>query len=81
MIYIRVKLFASLRRFAPEGSFSGKPFEVNLPDGATLSDLARQLKLPASETKVTFVNGRSREMDWVLANDDEIGIFPPVGGG
>ncbi|HLE13809.1 MAG TPA: MoaD/ThiS family protein [Anaerolineales bacterium] len=79
-MHIQVKLFANLSRFV-EGGQSGKPFKVDLPEGATLEDLVEQLKLPAEETKVAFVNGRTQPLDWVLQPGDEVGIFPSIGGG
>lgn len=77
---VTVKLFASLARFSPVG-LSGAPFEVNLRDSANLQDLVNLLGIPAEETKVSFVNGIIRELQWVLSQGDEVGIFPPVGGG
>ena len=77
---VRVKLFASLRRFA-EGLAPGTPFEVELPEGATLQIVVDQLKIPPEEAKVVFVNGISQPMDWSLSPDDEVGIFPPIAGG
>jgi molybdopterin synthase sulfur carrier subunit len=77
---IQVKLFATLRRYARETS-PGQPLLVELPVGATLQDLVRQLGIPAEETKVAFVNARAQELDWILQPGDEVGIFPPIGGG
>jgi molybdopterin converting factor small subunit len=77
---VHVKLFATLRRYV-DGAAYGVPFEVDLPEGATIADLIRQLNLPAEEVKVAFVNARARPEDWRLEPDDEVGIFPPVGGG
>jgi len=77
---VKVKLFASLARFSA-GGLPGTPFEVNLPDSAMLKQLIAQLGIPAEEAKVAFVNGLIREMDWVLQPADEVGIFPPIGGG
>jgi molybdopterin synthase sulfur carrier subunit len=79
-MYVQVKLFASLRRFADDTA-SGVPFDVELPDGATLTDLCQALHLPTDEVKLTFVNGRVQPEDWQLQPGDEVGIFPPVGGG
>jgi molybdopterin synthase sulfur carrier subunit len=81
---VRVKLFATLRRYAPgasNGTHAGTPFEVELSDGAVIADLIQQLHLPAAQVKVAFVNGRAQAEDWRLQPDDEVGIFPPVGGG
>jgi molybdopterin converting factor small subunit len=77
---VHVKLFATLARFSP-GGLAGTPFDVDLVEGATIADLAEQLKLPKDEMKVSFVNARIRDSDWVLQPDDEVGFFPPVGGG
>ncbi len=77
---VRVRLYASLRRFAPEGQ-SGSHLEVDLSEGAKLQDLVKVLKIPPEETRVAFVNGITRDMDWVLSPGDEVGMFPPIGGG
>jgi molybdopterin synthase sulfur carrier subunit len=75
-----VKLFASLTRFSSSVQ-SGAPFELDLPASATVHDLVDQLGIPSEETKISFVNGLIRDLDWVLEPDDEVGIFPPIGGG
>ncbi len=77
---IHVKLFATLgRRIA--GEAAGKFFPVEVPEGSTIADLIHQLDLPREEVKVTFVNARTRPLDWPLQSEDEVGIFPPIGGG
>ncbi len=77
---VHVKLFASLRRFAGDTPL-GTPLEVEVPEGATLVDLYQALNLPAEEIKLAYVNGRVQADDRQLEPGDEIGIFPPVGGG
>jgi len=77
---VRVKLFATLSRYFGDVT-AGTSFEIEAPDGATLTDLVNQLKLPREEVNILFVNGRSRSMDWVLGPGDEVGIFPLVAGG
>ena len=77
---VHTKLFATLVRLVPDTT-SGTPFDVELPAGATLAALLSHLGLPAGEVRMVFVNGRARPMDWVLNPDDDVGIFPPVGGG
>ncbi len=77
---VRVKVFATLREYVPNQR-PGSPFEIELPDGATLDDLVKQLHLPQEEVKVTFVNARAQPLSYVLNADDEVGIFPPIGGG
>jgi molybdopterin converting factor small subunit len=80
MITVHVKLFATLRRYRP-GLGLGEAFPVELQEGATVGDLVRQLDLPAEEVKIVFVNALFRDLDHILADGDELGIFPPVGGG
>jgi sulfur-carrier protein len=77
---IQVKLYASLRRFAADGK-AGIPFEVDIDEGACLQDLVDCLSIPAGETKIAFVNGLVQDWDWELTPGDQVGIFPPVGGG
>ncbi len=79
-MHIRVKLFATLTRHAADAR-SGTPLEIDVPEGATITDLIKKLRLPAEEIKVVFVNGRARPFDWQLNPGDEVGIFPPIGGG
>ena len=80
MISLRVKLFATLRVHRP-GLKIGEAFPVELPDGATVGDLVEELGLLEGEVKLVFVNALVREREYVLADGDELGIFPPVGGG
>lgn len=80
MITVHVKLFATLRHYRT-GLGIGEAFPVELPEGSTIGDLIRQLGIPEGEVKLIFVNALFREADHVLADGDELGIFPPVGGG
>jgi len=80
MMKIQVKLFATLCRYFNNAA-PGVPFEMELPEGATMADLVNQLKLPREEVKVFFVNGRARPVEWPLEPGDEVGIFPLVAGG
>lgn len=77
-MHVQVRLFATLRRYRPGAE---TPFSAELGPGGTVSDLLAQLGVPQDETQVVFVNGRARPLEWALAPDDEVGIFPPVGGG
>jgi molybdopterin synthase sulfur carrier subunit len=79
-VKLQVKLFATLSRYA-NGLPAGTPFEVELPEGATLQDLVINLKIPSEETRVIFVNGVIQSLDWTLNPGDSIGLFPPIAGG
>ena len=86
---VSVKLFATLAASAskallaqyPQGIRAGRPFEVELPEGSSLADLVAYLSLPREQVKVLFVNATVQRLDDRLQSGDEVGIFPPIGGG
>jgi molybdopterin synthase sulfur carrier subunit len=81
MIQVTVRLYAMLRRFEPQGLGLGQGFPVELPEGSRLSDLMAALRMPAGEIKQIFVKSRRQENDYVLADGEEVAMFPPIGGG
>jgi molybdopterin converting factor small subunit len=86
---VTVKLFATLVALLPDrisehyaqGIRAGSPLEIELPEGSTLADLVDHLTLPREKVRVIFCNGRAQKLDYRLAPGDEVGLFPPVGGG
>ncbi len=76
-MHIKAKFFASLR------NDYGKDAVYNLKNGSTISDLFKEMKLPVTITKIVLVNGISVEgnMNYKLADNDTLSIFPPIGGG
>lgn len=77
---VRVKLFATLTRLLP-GTRAGVPFAMDLADWSTIEDLASILKVPEGEVRIVFVNGIVQPQSYVLREGDEVGLFPPIGGG
>jgi molybdopterin converting factor small subunit len=77
---VTVKLFATLVRFR-DGTRAGKPFEVELKEGAVVQDLIDDMKIPVEETHVVFINNIIVERHSPLKDGDVVGLFPPVGGG
>jgi len=77
---VRVRLFATLARYLP-GTVPGVTIETDLPEGASIEDLLVGLGVPPDEARMVFVNGRARPLDWALEPGDEVGVFPPIGGG
>lgn len=77
---IKVRLFATLREYVPEARI-GVTLEIDLPEGARVSDLIAHYGLPADLVKLAYVNGIYREQDTPLHDNDEVGLFPPIGGG
>ncbi len=68
----------------PAGS-SGGTAELEVPDGATPSDVMRQLGMPLDENYLVSLNGEvvvSSERDTrVLAENDKLAVMPPLKGG
>lgn len=77
---VRIKAYASLRRFVP-GVLLGRPSVLELVDGTTIGEALDQIGLPRREARICFVNGRCQDIDHPLCDDDELAVFPPIGGG
>lgn len=77
---INVRLYATLRDYVPEAKI-GVTLEVDLAEGSRVQDLVVYYKLPADLVKLAYVNGVYQEQDFVLHENDEVGLFPPIGGG
>ncbi|HSM24798.1 MAG TPA: MoaD/ThiS family protein [Anaerolineaceae bacterium] len=77
---VKVKLFATLRKYLP-GLELGKTKDIQVDPGITIARLYEILEIPAEEVKLAYVNGIYYETDYILKDGDEIGIFPPIGGG
>ena len=81
MIRVEARLYATLRKYHPEGK-AGEALIYELAKGTTLQKLLEnELGVPPDEVKTVFVNGISQSFDHVLADGDRIGIFPAVAGG
>jgi molybdopterin converting factor small subunit len=84
-----VKLYANLAQNLPQAVLARHPqarqrgatIETNLPEDSSLADLVADLELPCDQVKVIFVNGRAQDLDYRPAPGDQLGIFPPIGGG
>jgi sulfur-carrier protein len=75
MITITLKCYATLATYCPqEGT-------VTVPGPMDLTALMARLGVPAEEVKLIFVNGKRVNPDRVLVDGDQVGLFPPVGGG
>ncbi|MBI4495915.1 MAG: MoaD/ThiS family protein [Deltaproteobacteria bacterium] len=77
---VEVKLFALFRDHLPpkSGPYSCK---LELPEGTTIAQVLRDLKIPESIPAITLVNGVHRRMDEALQAGDVLSVFPPVAGG
>ena len=81
MMKIMVKLYATLRRFGPEGIGIGEAFTVD-SQATTIGELFQQLGFSREQAKIIMVNGqRVTDLNVKLAENDLVVLFPPVGGG
>jgi len=77
MPQVKVNLFATLRRFV-----DGKPsVEVEIAPGDTVAQVLDRLGVPAEQARVVFVDNQAAGLNSVLSGDEELGVFPAVGGG
>ncbi len=72
---VKIKLFASLRKFGPEQQ------HIDLPDGAAIDDAINVLNLPGKISLLRIVNGEHRPPTHLLKEGDELALFPPIAGG
>ncbi|HXF96572.1 MAG TPA: MoaD/ThiS family protein [Gemmatimonadales bacterium] len=78
---VRVHLFATLAAFLPPGTTDRGSAEVEVPEGATVDQLATVLGIPPDQPRIALVNGREAEPDRALEPGDEVALFPPLAGG
>jgi len=80
-VRIEARVYATLRRYLPEDK-KGNPIKLELPEGTMVGEVVEKiLKIPPDAVKVVFVNGRHVSFEYILADGDRVGIFPPVAGG
>ena len=72
---VRVKCFATLGDHAPPEGF------LELEGGVTVEALLPLLRLDVADIKLVFVNSKNSALETVLADGDQVGLFPAVGGG
>ena len=78
---VHVKLYATLRSYAPPDTEIGEAFEVDISD-STVKALINHFGFKESEARIVMVNGiRIEDLNHKLSENDVVVIFPPVGGG
>lgn len=77
---VEVRLFATLEAFLPPDGRDGAA-ELEIPEGSTVTEVARRLGIPTDLARVVLVNGRDVGSEAPLAALDVVTIFPPLAGG
>jgi molybdopterin converting factor small subunit len=80
-VRLEVRLFAGLtcnNKDLP--CFGQQEFYMDAPEGITVGGLHELLRLGHSSL-VTVVNGVVEKKDFMISDNDRVGIFPPIAGG
>ncbi len=78
---VEVKLYATLRRFAPEATAIAESFSLEVDDD-TVADVLDKLGISHEKAKIIMLNGdRVESTNAKIEEGDLVVIFPPVGGG
>jgi len=77
---IKIKLFAGLAKYLPEGT-QGKSAILSVPEGTTVEGVLKHLGISPKMVHLIFVNAVHRKIDHVLKESDSLSIFPAIAGG
>lgn len=82
MMNITVRLYATLRKFGPPDLKIGESFKREISQNFNIQDLLNQLGIEREQAKIIMINGVGiTDVYYILKENDEVAIFPPVGGG
>jgi len=77
---VKVRVFGYLKKYCNRET--SKPFECVLPEHATGKDLLTLLGFPAEEDLILVVNNvNAQKKEILLHEQDEVFIYPYLGGG
>jgi sulfur carrier protein ThiS len=79
-VEVEVHLFANLADYEP-AAVRGGAGRLELPDGATLGDLLRRLRIPDEVPRLLLVNGHEADPTARLRAGDVVDVLPPLVGG
>ncbi len=73
-ISVKINLLGDLEKYQKES-------HIFISYDATLSAMLQQLNISEKKDLVIIANGKRADKNYILKDDDEITIFPPVDGG
>ena len=82
---VTLKLFASLNRYLPANKINTIEAIIQVPDGATVSQVMDIHFIPHPQAHLVMINGKyippQYRLNSVLKENDALAICPPVAGG
>ena len=78
---VEVRLFATLSSYLPSPDRARGATALDVPAGATVSDVAVCMGIPAAVARVALVNGEDAAPERQLSAGDVVTLFPPLAGG
>jgi len=72
---IKVKLFATLRKNL------GKELDFEYREDLKIQDVIDELGIDREKVSIMLIKGVHQKADALLNDNDELHLFPPVGGG
>lgn len=77
---VHVKLFASLRKYAPAGVTTERVI-VEVPPGAAVRDAIAALGIPTEHARMIVSQEGQLEPSAPLVDGQQLDVFPPLAGG
>lgn len=80
-VIIKVRVSKYLRQYFPSSISNLANEEWDLPEGTTVGEVLKMLRLSNLYANAILVNGHLPKRETILKKGDEIYLFPPLGGG
>lgn len=77
---LRIEISSYLRRFVSDYD-PVQGLILNGQTGRTVGAVIHELGIPSEEVQIILVNRRAAKLETRLGEDDELGLFPAMGGG
>jgi sulfur-carrier protein len=84
-VHVKLKLFASLSDYLPPEAHRTNSMALTLAPGTTVRQVIVEHRLPEKSCHLVLINGTyvapAERAARILAEGDEVAIWPPVAGG
>jgi len=80
VVKVWIKLLSTYAKYLP-ADVAGCAYSLEISAGTRIKTLQAQLPIPADESQVVLINGRTPLPGQVLEEGDTVAIFPAMAGG